>query len=58
MCAAHSIVSRCAAQGEEVSLASLEEKRIVNLSGREARLPLKVRARGVVWWGAANVDAC
>ncbi len=32
------------AEGEEVSLESLEEKRIVNLSGRESRLPLKVRA--------------
>lgn len=31
------------AEGEEVSLESLEEKRVVNLSGREARLPLKVR---------------
>jgi large subunit ribosomal protein L15 len=30
-------------EGEEVSLESLEEKRIVNLSGRESRLPLKVR---------------
>lgn len=32
------------AEGEEVSLESLEENRIVNLSGRESRLPLKVRA--------------
>lgn len=32
------------AEGEEVSLESLEEKRIVNLSGRESRLPLKVPA--------------
>lgn len=31
------------AEGEEVSLESLEEKRVLNLSGRESRLPLKVR---------------
>ncbi|KAL4419183.1 hypothetical protein ABPG77_007773 [Micractinium sp. CCAP 211/92] len=34
------------AEGEEVSLESLEEKRIVNLSGRESRLPLKVLGTG------------
>ena len=33
------------ADGETVSLEALEEKRIVNLSGRETRLPLKVHAR-------------
>lgn len=30
-------------EGEVVSLESLQEKRILNLSGRDARLPLKVR---------------
>ncbi|EFN56964.1 hypothetical protein CHLNCDRAFT_143546 [Chlorella variabilis] len=34
------------AEGEEVTLESLEEKRIVNLSGRESRLPLKVLGTG------------
>ncbi len=29
-------------EGEEVSLETLQEKRIFNLSGREAKLPLKV----------------
>ena len=31
-------------EGEEVTLQSLEQKRIFSLSGREDRLPLKVRA--------------
>ena len=31
-------------EGEEVTLKSLEQKRIFSLSGREDRLPLKVRA--------------
>lgn len=30
-------------EGEEVSLETLKQKRIFNLSGREARLPLKAR---------------
>ncbi|PSC76987.1 50S ribosomal chloroplastic [Micractinium conductrix] len=34
------------ADGETVSLEALEEKRIVNLSGRETRLPLKVLGNG------------
>lgn len=29
-------------EGEEVSLATLKEKRVLNLSGKEAKLPLKV----------------
>ena len=33
-------------EGDEVSLATLKEKRIFNLSGREAKLPLKVRCFG------------
>ena len=32
------------AEGEEVTLETLEEKRVLNISGRESRLPLKVRA--------------
>ena len=32
------------AEGEEVTLQTLEEKRVLNISGRESRLPLKVRA--------------
>jgi large subunit ribosomal protein L15 len=34
------------AEGEEVSLETLKEKRIFNLSGREAKLPLKVLGDG------------
>ncbi|KAL4854535.1 50S ribosomal protein L15 [Chlorella vulgaris] len=34
------------AEGEEVTLEALEAKRIVNLSGRETRLPLKVLGTG------------
>eukprot|EP00887_Chlorella_sp_A99_P003477 scaffold7.g3477.t1 len=34
------------AQGEDVSLESLEERRILNISGRETRLPLKVLGTG------------
>jgi len=34
------------ADGEEVSLESLQEKRILNLSGRETKLPLKVLGTG------------
>ena len=34
------------AEGEEVTLQTLEEKRVLNISGRESRLPLKVRALG------------
>lgn len=34
------------AEGEEVSLESLKEKRILNLSGRDERLPLKVLGTG------------
>lgn len=34
------------AQGEEVSLESLQEKRILNLSGRSSTLPLKVLGMG------------
>lgn len=34
-------------EGEEVSLESLQEKRILNLSGRDTRLPLKVRPAAV-----------
>ena len=30
-------------EGEEVSLATLKEKRVLNLSGKEAKLPLKAR---------------
>lgn len=33
-------------EGEEVTLESLQEKRILNLSGRESRLPLKVLGTG------------
>ena len=29
-------------EGEEVSLDTLSQKRVLNLSGREAKLPLKV----------------
>ena len=32
--------------GEEVSLESLTQKRMLNLSGREAKLPLKVHSDG------------
>ena len=35
-------------EGEEVTLQSLEQKRIFSLSGREDTLPLKVRACGPV----------
>ena len=34
-------------EGEEVSLQTLKQKRIFNLSGREAKLPLKVRGGGL-----------
>jgi len=34
------------AEGEEVSLVSLQEKRVLNLSGRSSRLPLKVLGTG------------
>lgn len=34
------------AEGEEVTLQSLQDKRILNLSGREGRLPLKVLGTG------------
>jgi large subunit ribosomal protein L15 len=34
------------AEGEEVTLESLQEKRILNLSGRETKLPLKVLGTG------------
>lgn len=34
------------AEGEEVTLAALQEKRILNLSGRDSRLPLKVLGTG------------
>lgn len=49
------------AEGEEVTLESLEEKRIVNLSGRESRLPLKVgsaAAAGMAGrrWAASATD--
>lgn len=40
-------------EGEEVSLESLESKGVLNLSGRETRLPLKVRAAWACWGGAA-----
>lgn len=33
-------------EGETVSLATLQEKKVLNLSGREARLPLKVLGEG------------
>ena len=48
------------AEGEEVSLESLESKGVLNLSGREARLPLKVRAAWVCWGGTALgvADGC
>ena len=34
--------------GEEVSLESLTQKRMLNLSGREAKLPLKVHLQAVM----------
>eukprot|EP00873_Tetraselmis_striata_P021691 jgi/Tetstr1/441955/TSEL_030160.t1 len=33
-------------EGDEVSLATLKEKRVLNLSGKEAKLPLKVLGEG------------
>lgn len=39
------------AEGEEVTIEALEQKRVLSLSGREARLPLKVRWR--LWLRAA-----
>ena len=35
-------------EGEEVSLATLKAKRVLNLSGKEAKLPLKVRPKPAV----------
>ncbi len=35
-------LSKKLSDGEEVSLESLTQKRMLNLSGREAKLPLKV----------------
>ena len=35
-------------EGEEVSLATLKAKRVLNLSGKEAQLPLKVRPKPAV----------
>lgn len=40
-------------EGEEVSLETLESKGVLNLSGRESRLPLKVRCLGTVRSGVA-----
>lgn len=37
-----STLSKKFSDGEEVSLESLTQKRMLNLSGREAKLPLKV----------------
>ena len=34
--------------GEEVSLATLQAKRVLNLSGKEAKLPLKVGCSGLL----------
>ena len=38
-----STLSKKFSDGEEVSVESLTQKRMLNLSGREAKLPLKVR---------------
>ena len=47
------------ADGEEVSLETLESKGVLNLSGREARLPLKVRrAAGVRVFAALRQQVC
>lgn len=35
-------------EGEVVSLASLEEKRVLDISGREKKLPLKVLGDGAI----------
>ena len=36
-------LTECFSEGEEVSLATLKQKRVLNLSGKEAKLPLKAR---------------
>lgn len=42
-------------EGEEVSIEALEAKRVLNLSGRESRLPLKVRAALAWRWSGGRV---
>ena len=34
-------------ESEEVSLDSLKERHILNISGKDARLPLKVKTKGL-----------
>ena len=42
-------------EGEEVSLDTLSQKRVLNLSGREAKLPLKVNRQFLHWQGNLTI---